>query len=241
MRLPRSLRWSTDSRGVNTLRAGVLALLAAAAVALCGFALDNTVYQPIRELPAKWVDGHFQSEPFWIASRASAYTINLELPDTRVPTADQAVDFPDRHFVQRCGQPFPDGVIWSVRHFDHVIAQHTSDIGPWCEDASVEHILRAGMGTFRASPGTGYSIRIEARRGTPSNDAPRLPLRLSLRTETGQSSNFALAAMLLLYFLVWLGIICLPLGAVLVIMERFQITERLEKYLQSRRDNDRVT
>ena len=47
--------------------------------------------------------------------------------------------------------------------------------------------------------------------------------------------------MLLLYFLVWLGIICLPLGAVLVIMERFQIMERLEKYLQSRRDNDRVT
>ena len=101
----------------------------------------------------------FQSEPFWIASRASAYTINLELPDTRVPTLDHAVDFPDRHFVQR-----------SVRHFGHVIAQHTSDIGPWCEDASVEHILRGGMGTFRASPGPGYSIRIEARRWTSRAD-----------------------------------------------------------------------
>lgn len=241
MRLPRSLRWSTDSLGVKTLRAGILALLAAAAVALCGFTLDNTVYQPIRELPAKWVDGHFQSEPFWIASRASAYTINLELPDTRVPTVDHAVDFPDRHFVHRCGQPFPDGVIWSVRHFGHVIAQQSSDIGPWCEDASVERILRVGMGTFRASPGPGYSVRIEARRWPPSSNAPKLPLRLSLQAEAGQSSNFALAAMFLLYFLVWLGIICLPLGAVLVIMERFQTMERLEKYLQSRRDNDRAT
>ena len=96
------------------------------------------------------------------------------------------------------------------------------------------------MGTFRASPGPGYSIRIEARRWAPSSDAPKLPLRLSLRTEAGQSSSFALAAMLLLYFLVWLGIICLPLGAVLVVMERFQIMERLEKYLQRRRDNDRA-
>ena len=104
MRLVGVLRWYTDSQGVNTLRAGVLALLAAAAVAACGFTLDDVVYQPIRELPGKWVDGHFQSEPFWIAWRASGYVIGLELPDTRVRTEDHPVDELERHFTQRCGQ-----------------------------------------------------------------------------------------------------------------------------------------
>ncbi len=222
MRLARVLRWHTDSQGVHTLRTGVLALLAASAVACCGFALDDVVYQPIRELPGKWVDGHFQSQPFWIAWRASGYVIGLALPDTRVPTEDHPVDFLDRHFTQRCGQPFPDGVTWSVRHFGRVIAQHTSHVGPWCKDASVAHALRAGIGTFRAWPGPGYSIRIEAPRWAPADSPLRLPLRLSMQTEAGADSDFGLPAIFLLYFLVWLSIICLPVGTVLVIMERLQ-------------------
>ena len=230
MRLPRALRWSTASRGMNTLRIGALALLAAAALSLCGLALDDAIYQPVRELPGKWVDGHFQSERFWIAGRATRYVIDLEVPDTRVSTLDSEVDLPDQHFTQRCGRPFSEGVTWSLRRFGRVMTQHTSADQPWCEDASVEHALRAAMGSFQASPGPGYSIRIETRE--------RLPLRLSLRTETGQDSGFAVPAAFLRYALVSLGILCLPLGAILMLMERFKIVERLAEHLQRRRDDN---
>ena len=182
MRVPRALRWSAGSPGFNTLRTGVLALLAAAAVVLCGLTLDNSIYQPIRELPGRWVDGHFQTEPFWIASRTNGYVVDLEVPDTRVPTVDHTVDGLDRHFTQRCGQPFAGGVTWSLWHFGRVIARNTNDFGPWCEDASAEHTLRAEMAAFRASPGAGYSIRIEGPGWALTKDAPKLPLRLSLRT-----------------------------------------------------------
>lgn len=182
MRLPKALRWSTDSPGANVLRTGVLALLAAVTVVLCGLTFDNSIYQPIRELPGKWVDGHFQTESFWITRRTNGYVVDLEIPDTRVPTVDHTVESLDRYLTQRCGQPFPGGVTWSLRHFGRVIAQHTNDNGPWCEDASAEHTLRAGMGTFRASPGVGYSIRIEGPGWAPVKDAPKLPLRLSLRS-----------------------------------------------------------
>jgi hypothetical protein len=62
-----------------------------------------------------------------------------------------------------------------------------------------------------------------------------------MRTEAGADSGFGLPAVFLIYVLVWLGLICLPLGTVLVIMERLQIMERLEEHLQRRRDNDRAT
>ena len=111
---------------MNTLRIGALALLAAAALSLCGLALDDAIYQPVRELPGKWVDGHFQSERFWIAGRANGYVIDLEVPDTRVSTLDSEVDLPDQHFTQRCGRPFSEGVTWSLRRFGRVMTQHTS-------------------------------------------------------------------------------------------------------------------
>jgi hypothetical protein len=211
--------------------------MAAAGMPVCGLALDDAVYQPTRELPAKWVAGHFQSEPFWITWRASRYVIGLELPDTRVWTEDHPVDSLDRHYTQRCGQPFPDGVTWSVRHFGRVIARHTSQIAPWCEDVSEGHTLRAGIGTFRAWPGPGYTIRIEPPRWAPAEGPFRLPLRLSMWTQTGGESGFGLPAVLLVYFLVSLGIVGVPLGTALLIMERFRITERFREYLERKRQS----
>ena len=228
MNLAGILRWHTDSRGVQTLRGGVLALLAAAALALCGVALKDAVYEPMRELPGKWVDGHFQSEPFWIAWRASGYVIGIEVPDSIVPTQDSPVDSLDRHFTQRCGQPFPDGVTWSVRHFGRVIAGNTGQRLQWCEDPSLGHALRAEIGGFRAWPGTNYTVRIEAPRWASVDSGSRLPLRLSVGSGAGADSNFGVPAISLFYFLVALGFICLPLGAVLMVMEHFHILDRLE-------------
>jgi len=225
----------TPPQGMQALRAGVLSLLAAATIALCGSAWHDVLYQPVRDLPGKWVEGRYQSDPFWITRRASGYRIDLELPDTRVRTEDRPVELPRGEFTQRCGQPFPRGITWSVRHFGRVISQHTSHLAPWCEQGSSEHVLRAEIGGFRAWPGPGYSIQIEAPRAIPGESPPGLPLRMSMRSETGGTSEFALPAALLLSLLVWLGVICIPLGTAAMIMERFKIMEGLEERLERRR------
>ena len=237
MRIAALLWRHTSSQGVRTLRAGVIALLAAAALLLCALASSDLVYQPVRELPGKWLNSHFQTEPFWIAWRTSGYAISLEVPDTRVATEDRRVDLSSGDFTQRCGQPFPDGVTWSVLHFGRFIAHRTSLIGPWCRDASVGHVLRAEIGTFRAWPGPGYSIRIEAPGWAPADSQSRLPLRLSLETRTGSGSGLGVPASILLYLLVWSGVICVALGAVLMIMERLRVSERLEEHLERRRQS----
>ncbi len=223
----------TSSQGRRILCAGVVALFAAAAVFLCALASSDLVYQPLQELPGKWIDGHFQTEPFWITWRMSGYAVGLEVPDTRVATADL-----DRSkFVQRCGQPFPNGVVWSVLHFGRVIAHHTSFTGPWCRDVSVGHGLRAEIGTFRAWPGPGYAIRIDAPGWAPADSAFRLPLRLTIGAEPGVRPGPGVPVTALLYLLVWSGIMCVALGAALLIMERLRISERLEEHLERRRQS----
>jgi hypothetical protein len=235
MRLLRAFLWHCDSDGVNALRTGVLAVLAGAAIALSGLILDDVVYQPTRELPGRWVAGHFQSEPFWILWRASRYVVSVELPDTFVPTEDHSVDS-STHLTQRCGQPFPNGISWSVRHGGRVIAQQTGQIARWCEDPLLGHALRAEMGTFHASPGTGYSIRIEAPPWAPASGRSRLPLHLMMGSPTDAGARIGLPAVVSLYVLLTLGSVCLALGGVLLIMERLQIMQRLERHLQGRRD-----
>lgn len=241
MHLFRVFRWHSDSDGVKALRTGVLALLAAAAVALCGLTLDDVVYQPTRELPGRWVEGHFQSEPFWVVWRASRYVLSAELPDTIVPTEDRAVDSPTHRFTQRCGQPFPHGLSWSVRQFGRVIAQHTGQIVQWCEDPLLGHALRADMGTFRGLPGTAYSIRIEAPPSATANSPSKLPLHLMMGSATAAASPLGLPAVVALYVLLSVGVICVALGGVLRIMERLQIERWLERHLQDRRDGDRAS
>ena len=236
--LPTVFRWRSDSAGARALLTGVLALVAATALAFCGLTLDDVVYQPMRELPGKWVDRHFQSEPFWIAWRASSYVISVELPDTIVPTEDRPVESLDQHYIKRCGQPFPDGVTWSVRHFGRLIAQHSAQIVQWCEDPSLGHALRAEIGTFRTSPGIGYSIQIQAPRWAQADSPSRLPFRLTMGSQSGAGSRFGLPAVISLYLLVSLGIFCVALGGVLAMMERLHVMERLERHLQSRRDSD---
>jgi len=235
-----TLLWRhTSSQGLRTLRAGVIALLAAAALVLCALASSDRVYQPVRELPGKWLDSHFQTEPFWITWRTSGYAISLEVPDTRVATEDRRVHLSSGDFVQRCGQPFPDGVTWSVLHFRRVIAHRTSLIGPWCRDASMGHVLRAEIGTFRAWPGPGYSFRIEAPGWAPADSRSRLPLRVSMGPPTGAASGSAVPASILLYLFVWSGVTCVALGVVLMIMERLRISSRLEDHLERRRQSPR--
>jgi hypothetical protein len=56
-------------------------------------------------------------------------------------------------------------------------------------------------------------------------------------SQSGAGWRVGLPAVVCLYFLVFLGTICLALGTVLVFMERLQILERLEAHLQRRRDN----
>lgn len=231
------LGWHTSSQGGRTLRAGVLALLAATALAVCALASSDLIYQPVRELPGKWIDGHFQTEPFWIKWRASGYAIGLELPDTRVATAD--LDLADGQFVRRCGQPFPNGVVWSVLHFGRVIAHHTSLTGPWCRDASAGHGLRAEIGPFRAWPGPGYAIRIEAPGWAPADSAFRLPLRLSMQMQSQAGPSLGVPLTALLYLLIWSGVMCVALGTALLIMERMRINERLEQHLERRRQAPR--
>lgn len=237
MRLLRAFLWHCESDGVKALRTGVLAVLAGAAIASSGLILDDVVYQPTRELPGKWVAGHFQSEPFWILWRARRYVVSVELPDTSVPTEDHSVDS-STHLTQRCGQPFPNGINWSVRHVGQVIAQQTGPTAPWCEDPLLGHALRAEMGTFRASPGTGYSIRIEAPQWAPASGRSRLPLHLMMGSPTDAGVRIGLPAVVCLYVLLTLGSICLALGGVLLLMERLQIMQRLERHLQGRRDDN---
>ena len=238
MRLLKVSPWHSDSQGIKVLSTALLALLAAVALAVCGRTMDDVVYQPVRELPGNWVDGHFRSEPFRIAWRSSGYVVDLELPDTIVPTEEHPVDSSTRHFTQRCGQPATDGVTWSVLRFKRVVAQYTSHTVRWCEDPSLGHALRAEIGSFRARPGTGYSIQIDAPRWATADSSSRVPLRLSMGSQSGAGSRVGLPAVVCLYFLVYLGIICLALGTLLVFMERLQILERLEAHLQRRRDND---
>lgn len=234
MRIARLLRQHPSSQGVRTLRAGIFALLAAAALALCALASSDLLYQPIRELPGKWLNGRFQTESFWITRRTSGYAISLEVPDTRVTTEDHQVDL-SGGFTQRCGQPFPHGVTWSVLHFGRVIAQRTSLTGPWCRDASAGHVLRAQIGTFQPRPGPGYAIRIEAPGWAPADSALRLPLRLSMGTES--RAGLGVPASVLLYLLIWSGVICVALGTALMIMERLRIGERLEEHLERSRQS----
>lgn len=235
MRLLEVLLRHGDSDGVKALRAGIVALLAGAAIGLFGLTLDDVVYQPTRELPGKWIEGHFQSEPFWVLWRASKYVISVELPDTFIPTED--VDSPTQHFTQRCGQPFPHGISWSVRHVGRVIAQQTGQMAQWCEDPLLGHALRAEVGTFRTSPGTGYSIRIEAPQWAPASARSRLPLHVLMGSATDAGSRLGLPAVVSFYVLLTLGGFCLALGGVLMIMERLQIMQRLEQHLQGRRDD----
>lgn len=231
MQIARVLGWHTNSQGVRTLRAGVVALLAATALALCALASRDLVYQPVRELPGKWIGGYFQTEPFWITSRTSGYAVGLEVPDTRVATAD----LEQSNLVQRCGQPFPNGVAWSVLHFGRVVAHHTSLTGPWCRDAAVGHGLRAQIGIFRAWPGPGYAIRIAAPGWAPADSAFRLPLRLSMQTESKAGASLGVPVTALLYLLVWSGVMCVALGTALLVMERLRVSERLEQHLERRR------
>ena len=236
MRRLRVLLWHGDSDGVKALRAGVLDVLAGAALAVCGLTLNDVLYQPTRELPGKWVEGHFQSAPFWILWRADRYVVSVELPDTFVLTEDLSSR---QHFTQRCGQPFPNGIRWSVSHAGRVIALQTAQKVQWCEDPLLGHALRAEIGTFRASPGTGYFIRIEATPQRAAANAPsRLPLHLLMGSPTDAGSRLGLPAVVSLYVLLVLGVFCLALGGVLIVMERLQIMQRLERHLQDRRDHD---
>jgi hypothetical protein len=57
-------------------------------------------------------------------------------------------------------------------------------------------------------------------------------------SQPGAGSRVGLPAVVCLYFLAYLGVICLALGTVLVFMERLQILERLEAHLLRRRGND---
>jgi hypothetical protein len=202
---------------------------------LFGLSLNDVVYQPTRELPARWVDGHFQSEPFWILWRSRRYVVSVELPDSFVPTEERTVDAATQHFTQRCGQPFPNGISWSARHVGRVIAQQTAQSMPWCEHPHLGHSLRAEIGTFRASPGTGYSIRIEAPQWAPASGRSRLPLRLMMGSPTDAGSRRGLPAAVALYVLLAIGSICLAVGGVLLVLERLQIPQRLERHLQGRR------
>jgi hypothetical protein len=108
----------------------------------------------------------------------------------------------------------------------------------WCEDPLLGHALRAEIGTFRASPGTGYFIRIEAPQPAAASAPSRLPLHLLMGSPTDAGSRLGLPAVVSLYVLLVLGVFCLALGGVLIVMERLQIMQRLERRLQDRRDRD---
>lgn len=185
------------SRTVGTY---VFAVLALVVFVGAPFWVWDAVYNGTRQLPARWVDGHFESEPFWIFW-PSTYEFFFDLPDTSTPTEEHAVESLGRYWTQRCGQPFPDGITWSVRHKGRIVAQRTRRMESWCEDATLpDHRLAQYIGYFNGWLSPGWSIRVEGPRTVGVNGSASLPVRLSLRPEAmaGWSGwSFALPAAVL--------------------------------------------
>lgn len=172
--------WKSDSPGAHEARAGCLALGGVMLFFLAMSALDTTVLLKTRDVELTWIDGHADSRFFRIIWPGT-YVFALQLADSSVPTRDQAIAWAGGQSMQRCGRPFTAGFTWSVRRFERTINQRMVRTSLWCEDPSQGHELGAGIGSFRARPGSGYSIRIEPNGQTSSQNSARLPLHIHLR------------------------------------------------------------
>jgi hypothetical protein len=236
MNIAKTFPLRTAFHGARILSSGALALLVVLILIPGGERFDNEAFETPRDLPAGWVDGYFESKVFSIFW-PTAYGFSLELPDTSIQTEDQPIDSNGPNWVKRCGQPFPDGVNWSVRHFGRVIQQGHDPIQLWCEYPSRGHTLVQGIGAFRGWPSPGWTIRIEAPRRTPLSASDMRPFRLWLRTSAQEAWTFAIPAALIVAVIALVAVICIPLGLVLLLMEHFESRRRRRLQRQSGAQN----
>ena len=166
-----------QSPGGHAVRTGCLALGGVMLFLLAMSVLDTTVLRKTHDLGLTWTDGHADSQSFRI-QWPGEYTFALEVADTGVATRDPLITTGHDHWTQRCGQPFPDGLTWSVRRFGHIIERRTKQLHLWCEDPTRSHRLGVFVGSFHARLGSGYSIRLEPVGGVTAPGAPPVAFRV---------------------------------------------------------------
>jgi hypothetical protein len=105
------------------------------------------------------------------------FLLAMSALDTAVlrKTRDLGLAWTDGHAQ---GQPFPEGLTWSVRRFDHIVERRTAQLPSWCEDATQSHTLRVFVGSFHARLGSGYSIGLEPVDGGNVQSSPQATLRV---------------------------------------------------------------
>jgi hypothetical protein len=150
----------SDPGVTHAIRAGCLALGGVMLFLLIMSALETAVLRKTLDLELTWTGSHAGSPNFRLAVPGE-YVFALSVPDSSVPTGDQHITSVGRQWTQRCGQPFPAGLTWSLYRYERVIDSRTVQTSLWCEDPAQGHELRQAIGSFRVHWGTGYSIRIE--------------------------------------------------------------------------------
>lgn len=184
----------TDSPAASALRMGCIALCGTILVYFGAYAFDGYLNTP-REVPGRWIDGDFHSDPFWIFW-GGHYDLFLYVSDTAVATQDHHELTFGHHWTSRCGQPFPTGFTWTVfRRGKRIDEQRYTDERPWCEDISTARAIQTNLGSFRAVPGFGYSVRVASVAPDHSERPP--PLRIATALHPGQGWSFVIPAGLL--------------------------------------------
>jgi hypothetical protein len=180
--------------------------------------LDTTVLRKTRDLGLTWTGGgHAESQSFRIPWPGE-YTFALEVADTGVATRDQLITTGHSHWTQRCGQPFPDGITWSVRRFDHIVEQRTKQLPLWCGDPTQSRGLAVFVGSFHARMGSGYSIRLEPVGGVSAQGSQPV----AFRVRVSASSRWFDGTPILLLFntLEIFGVVSIVLGCAQLFAER---------------------
>lgn len=200
----------TDSRATNAVRTGGLALGGALVVFVTLSVLDTGVFRETRTLELTWTDGHADSPAFCIGWPGE-YSLSLGLADSSVPTRERSRVFLGGRWTQRCGNPFPAGLTWSVRHGGRIVDQQRVQGDPWCGDPS-QRELRSGIGSFRARPGSGYSIRVEPVGHASTLNSSRLPLHADVWLQEGSRWDDKFPAVLIGGSLLLFGLASVSLG-----------------------------
>ena len=211
----RILRRCRDSVGFALLCTGVAAIAGSLIVWFGVSSTYNGIHKP-RELRVRWTDGHFETDRVWIPWWAS-YEFHLNLPANSVGFAVAG-----SRTGLGCVEPFPKGVTWSVRHFGRVVDQGTRDAVPWCEDqpdGRQGRTLGVTLGDFQGWPSPGWSMRIEAPRSLSTSIRPQMPLHVWIRTQSTPHLTFSLLLAAATGILWWLGMVCIPLGLLILIIE----------------------